>query len=244
MMSLAAAAAVTERIRLMPTILIAPLHANAALLAKQTATIDALSGGRFVLGVGLGAREDDYEASGLDFKGRGARLEQQLEEMKRIWAGEERGYAGAIGPPPVQEGGPPVLVGGGDKASFERVAKYGVGWLMAALPPDQFAANAPKVDAAWERAGREGKPRKASITYFALGPNAHAEAEKDLKHYYAWLGDEIAGMIAGGAATSEDAVRSVAAAFEDAGCDELVFIPASSDPEQADLLAGAVGLGG
>jgi alkanesulfonate monooxygenase SsuD/methylene tetrahydromethanopterin reductase-like flavin-dependent oxidoreductase (luciferase family) len=243
LISLAAAAAVTERIRLMPAILIAPLHANTALLAKQVATIDALSGGRLVLGVGLGARQDDYDASGLDFKTRGARLDEQLDEMKRIWAGEERGFAGAIGPPPAQPGGPPVLVGGGGNASFERVAKYGAGWLMAALPPDQFAANAPKVDEAWERAGREGRPRKASITYFALGANAQADAEHNLKHYYAWLGDEVAGMIAGGAATSEDAVRSVAQAFEDAGCDELVFVPASKNPEQADLLAEALGLG-
>jgi len=241
--SLAAAAAVTERIRLMPTILIAPYHANAALLAKQVASLDALSGGRLVLGVGLGAREDDYEASGVPYKGRGRRLEQQLEEMKRIWAGEERGYAGAIGPPPVQEGGPPIMIGGGGDASFERVARYGAGWLMAALPPDQFVASAPKVDEAWKRAGRPGKPRKASITYFALGPNAQAAAEKDLKHYYSWLGDEVASMIAGGAATTEDAVRTVAQAFEDAGCDELLFIPASAEPEQADLLAEAVGLG-
>jgi len=173
----------------------------------------------------------------------GRRLEQQLEEMKRIWAGEERGYAGAIEPPPVQEGGPPIMIGRGGEASFERVARYGAGWLMAALPPDQFVVSAPKVDEAWKRAGRPGKPRKASITYFALGPNAQAAAEKDLKHYYAWLGDEVASMIAGGAATTEDAVRSVAKAFEDAGCDELVFVPASDDPEQADLLAEAVGLG-
>jgi alkanesulfonate monooxygenase SsuD/methylene tetrahydromethanopterin reductase-like flavin-dependent oxidoreductase (luciferase family) len=135
------------------------------------------------------------------------------------------------------------MIGGGGDASFDRVARYGVGWLMAALPPEQFAESAPKVDAAWERAGRPGRPRKASITYFALGPNAQAEAERDLKHYYAWLGDQVASMIAGGAATTEDAVRSVAKAFEDAGCDEVVFVPASADPAQADLLAEAVGVG-
>src|SRR5918992_3395683 len=71
LIALAAAAAVTERIRLATDILLAPLHANAALLAKQAASIDRLSGGRLVLGVGLGSRDDDYEASGLPTGGRG-----------------------------------------------------------------------------------------------------------------------------------------------------------------------------
>ena len=96
LIALAAAAAVTERIRLTTSILIAPLHTNTALLAKQTASLDRLSGGRLVLAVGLGGRDDDYEASGLPTTGRGRRLEELLEELKRIWSGEERGYAGAI----------------------------------------------------------------------------------------------------------------------------------------------------
>jgi alkanesulfonate monooxygenase SsuD/methylene tetrahydromethanopterin reductase-like flavin-dependent oxidoreductase (luciferase family) len=72
LIALAAAAAVTERIRLTTSILIAPLHANSALLAKQTASLDRLSGGRLVLAVGLGGRDDDYEASGLPTTGRAA----------------------------------------------------------------------------------------------------------------------------------------------------------------------------
>src|SRR6266540_5050292 len=85
LIALAAAAAVTERIRLTTSILIAPLHANTALLAKQTASLDRLSGGRLVLAVGLGGRDDDYVASGLPTTGRGRRLEERLEELKRIW---------------------------------------------------------------------------------------------------------------------------------------------------------------
>jgi alkanesulfonate monooxygenase SsuD/methylene tetrahydromethanopterin reductase-like flavin-dependent oxidoreductase (luciferase family) len=112
LIALAAAAAVTERIRLTTSILIAPLHANSALLAKQAASLDRLSGGRLVLAVGLGGRDDDYEASGLPTTGRGRRLEELLEELKRIWSGEERGYAGAIGPTPAREGGPELIVGG------------------------------------------------------------------------------------------------------------------------------------
>src|SRR5579872_3103060 len=73
--ALAAAAAVTERARLTTAILIAPLRSNAALLAKQAATVDSLSGGRLVLGMAVGGREDDYAASGVDFHRRGRLLD-------------------------------------------------------------------------------------------------------------------------------------------------------------------------
>jgi len=80
LIALAAAAAVTERIRLATTILIAPYRANAALVAKQAATLDNLSGGRLVLGVAVGGREDDYEISGVDFHTRGKRFDAMLAE--------------------------------------------------------------------------------------------------------------------------------------------------------------------
>src|ERR687885_1645486 len=88
LIALAAAAAVTERIRLATDILIAPLRANAALLAKQAATIDHLSGGRLVLGLSPGAREDDYTVSGIDFHRRGRIFDRQLDELARLWRGD------------------------------------------------------------------------------------------------------------------------------------------------------------
>src|SRR4051794_33896619 len=88
LIALAAAAAVTERIRLVTDILIAPLRANTALLAKQTATIDHLSGGRLVLGLAPGGRPDDYELSGVDFHRRGRLFDRQLEDLARYWGGE------------------------------------------------------------------------------------------------------------------------------------------------------------
>jgi alkanesulfonate monooxygenase SsuD/methylene tetrahydromethanopterin reductase-like flavin-dependent oxidoreductase (luciferase family) len=241
--ALAAAAAVTDRIRLATAIMIAPLRPNATLLAKEAATLDNLSGGRLTLGVAVGLREDDYEVSGVPFKGRGKAFERQLDQMRKVWAGEVRGVE-PVGPPPARPGGPELIIGGSVDATFERVARYGDGWIMGAQPPEVFAETAPKVDAAWERAERDGRPRKLSLAYYSLGPDAEAHARQDLEHYYGWLGNEIASMIAAGAATSEDQVRSTVQAFEDVGCDELVMFPASADPEQADLLAGAVGLGG
>src|SRR3954468_5793547 len=98
LIALAAAAAVTERIRLTTAILIGPLRQNAVLLAKQLATIHHLSGGRLVVGVAPGGREDDYEVSGIEMRTRGRAFERQLDEMKRVWAGEEKGFAGPVGP--------------------------------------------------------------------------------------------------------------------------------------------------
>src|SRR6201997_2303579 len=98
LIALAAAAAVTSRIRLTTGVLLAPLYENHALFAKQAASLDRLSGGRLVLGLGLGGRDDDYDASALPTTGKGRRFDQQLTELKRIWSGERYGYAGAIGP--------------------------------------------------------------------------------------------------------------------------------------------------
>ena len=237
LIALAAAAAVTERIRLTPAVLITPYRSNAALLAKQVATIHHLSGGRFVLGVGLGGREDDYTASGLSLKGRGKVLDRQLAEMHEIWDGAPRGFAGPIGPP--VNGGPPILVGGGADAAYERAAKYADGWIMGGGPPEHFAAAVDKLTAAWERTGRDDTPRKAAITYFSLGPNATAQVEAATKHYYAWLG-EYADMIAAHVATTPEELQERVQGFEQAGCDELIVFPASKDTEQVDLLAEAV----
>jgi alkanesulfonate monooxygenase SsuD/methylene tetrahydromethanopterin reductase-like flavin-dependent oxidoreductase (luciferase family) len=240
--SLAAAAAVTDRIRLATQVLLGPWRLNAGLLAKQAATVQHLSGGRLVFGIGLGAREDDYTASGIATKGRGDRLTEMIEEMLRIWDGEERGTAGGIGPPLGDVGRPTLLVGGAVDASFRRAAKLGDGWTAGGIPPDQFSQAAEAVRAAWSEEGRDGSPRLQALAYYGLGPSGAADAEHDLKHYYGWLGEVTASAIAGSAATDEDSVRAYAKAFEDAGCDELCFFPTSTDPGQVDLLADAIGL--
>src|SRR5690349_15638259 len=119
LVALAAAAAVTERIRLMTDILLLPNRANAALVAKQALTIHKLSGGRFTLGAAVGGRPDDYAASGVPFEERGARFEPMLDQIKRAWAGEE-----GIGPRP--DGDPPeLLIGGSADVAFRRAARYG-----------------------------------------------------------------------------------------------------------------------
>ena len=239
LIALGAAAAVTGRIRLTTSVLLAPLYSNAALLAKQVASLDRLSGGRLVLGLGLGGRDDDFSASGLSMDGRGGRLEEQIAMMKRVWSGEKFGMAGGVGPEPARPGGPEIILGGQTEASFRRVARLADGWIMGGGTPDMFAQAATAVDQAWLEAGRPGRPRKLTLAYYALGPDARAQADRYLHGYYGWLGD-IANMIAAGAAVSGEMVRSHAKAFEASGCDEVIFVPTASRLDQVSLLASAV----
>jgi alkanesulfonate monooxygenase SsuD/methylene tetrahydromethanopterin reductase-like flavin-dependent oxidoreductase (luciferase family) len=241
LIALAAAAVVTERIRLATTILIAPYRANGALVAKQAASVDVIANGRLVFGVAVGGREDDYAASGVDFHHRGRIMDEMLDEWSRVWAGESFGTAGGIGPEP-PNGRPQLVVGGGADAVYERVAKHADGWILGGGTPDQLADGKAKTEAAWKAAGRDGAPRIMALAYYALGDSAQQDADRYLKHYYAWLGDEFAGMIAGSAAKDPATVQGYLQAFADAGCTELILFPCSPDPGQVDLLADAAGL--
>jgi alkanesulfonate monooxygenase SsuD/methylene tetrahydromethanopterin reductase-like flavin-dependent oxidoreductase (luciferase family) len=240
LVALAAAAAVTDRIKLLTSVLLMPLRLNTALFAKQAATVHHLSGGRLVLGMGIGGREDDFDVSGASLQTRGRVFDRQLDEMKRIWAGEEKGLAGPVGPNLDEP--PQLVIGGNVDASFERAAKYGAGWIMGGGTPDQFREGLAKLEVAWSEAGRQGTPRKMALSYYSLGSDAERNADAYLRDYYAFLGEDIAGMIAGSAAKDADTVRQYAAAFEQSGADELIFFPSSSDPEQVDLLVEAAGL--
>jgi alkanesulfonate monooxygenase SsuD/methylene tetrahydromethanopterin reductase-like flavin-dependent oxidoreductase (luciferase family) len=232
--ALAAAAAVTERIGLCTSVLLGPLRVNAVELAKQALSVHALSGGRFTLGIGLGGREDDYEASDIELAGRGRRLDAMLEKIEEVWSG------GRIGPS--IEGAPRLVVGGHADASFVRAARFAEGWVAAGSGPEQFAEGAGKAKAAWTEAGRDDKPRTMALAYFSLGNRAGEEASAYLGDYYAWLGKEVAEFIIAGAAKDVETVKQYIAAYEGAGCDELILFPSSADPDQVDFLADAVGL--
>ncbi len=234
LISLAAAAAVTERIRLVTDILLAPLRSNTALFAKQAATLDSLSGGRLVLGLAVGGREDDYEASGVDFSERGKIFDRQLEQLSKLWTGDSE-----VGPPTASGDRPAMLIGGESDAAFRRVARYADGWTQGGMGPDAFKETVAKVRETWEAEGRDGRPRTMALFYFALGDQAEEDARRGLGDYYAFLGD-YAEQIVEGAAKDKDTLKSYLSAFEAAGADEVICFPASSDPAQVELLADAV----
>jgi alkanesulfonate monooxygenase SsuD/methylene tetrahydromethanopterin reductase-like flavin-dependent oxidoreductase (luciferase family) len=230
LISLAAAAAVTERIRLVTDILIAPLRSNTALFAKQTATLDHLSEGRLVLGLAVGGRQDDFELSGVDFSRRGRIFDRQLEELDGLWGSDQVAPASRPG----------LLIGGASDAAFARAARYADGWTKGGGPPDAFADGRTKLLEAWAAAGREGTPRTMALFYFGLGPHAEEEARRDLIDYYgSFLGDAAERLVEA-AAKDEDTVRRYLAAFEAAGADEVICFPVSADPGQVELLAAVV----
>jgi alkanesulfonate monooxygenase SsuD/methylene tetrahydromethanopterin reductase-like flavin-dependent oxidoreductase (luciferase family) len=238
---LAAAAAVTERIGLTTAILIAPYRGNGALLAKQLATVDRIAEGRLQLGIAVGGRADDYEATGSPFHSRGRDFDAQLAQMRAVWAQEPRGFAGAIGPSPVRAGGPPMLFGGGADAAFRRMTEYGAGWIMGGGGPAAFAAGAQKARAAWREAGRDGQPRLAALAYVSLGDDADSRARSYLSDYYAFAGP-YAAQVADSALTSQEKVARALDDFSEAGCDELIMFPCYPDIAQVALTAKAAGL--
>jgi alkanesulfonate monooxygenase SsuD/methylene tetrahydromethanopterin reductase-like flavin-dependent oxidoreductase (luciferase family) len=238
LIALAAAAAVTERVRLMTAIAILPYRANAALVAKQAATIQVLSGGRFVLGAAVGGRDDDYRASAVAMEKRGRRFEAMLRDITEIWGGAERGDAGAIGPP-VEADPPQLILGGQVDAAFRRAAEFGDGWIAGGGPPDFYPASLEKLRAAFRDAGRKEEPRALALQYYALGDDPQGDIRRSIRDYYSFA-PEYVDVVAEGTAKSPEALRERVSRFEQAGCQELIWFPASSDPAQVDLLAEAV----
>ena len=215
--ALAAAAGVTERVGLATMIAIGPLR-NTALLVRQAASVDALSGGRFTLGLAVGARLDDYEAAGVEHRGRGARLSEQLAALRD---GHELR----------------LLVGGMTGPAFARMARYADGYAHNGGPPRAFARAAASALAAWSDLGRPGRPLLWGQGYFALGDEDAGAAY--LRDYYAFTGP-FAEKIAARNLTSPRAIRDFVRGYEEAGCDQLILFPAVADAEQLERLAEAL----
>src|SRR6266566_7225571 len=233
--TLAAVAAVTQRVKLATTIVIGPLR-NDALLAKAAATVDALSQGRLVLGLAIGARHEDYEVAGIDYRSRGKRLTEQLIALRSLWEDS------TIGPKTARQRGPDLLIGGLSDRGYARMARYADGYVHGGGPPRAFARGADKARAAWRDAGRPGKPQIWAQGYFALGDEATLEAGYHyMRNYYAFTGP-FAERIAAGLLTSPQSIAQFMRGYEEAGCDELVLFPAIPDIAQlerlADVLAG------
>lgn len=241
LIALAGAAAVTHRIRLMTSVLIAPAR-DAALLAKQAASLDVLSDGRFTLGLGVGRREDDYLAVAGDYQRRGRRFEAQLAEIKKIWAGEDlRDGVPPIGPQPVQQGGPELLIGAFAPAALARAGRWADGYLGGGADLEAAKTLYQSVEGAWKEAGRTQRPRLVATNPFALGAEAAQRGAAQARHYNQFLGAEMAERAADGVLSNPERIRDIIRAFEGLGVDEMLFLPQVHDPEQVDRLADIVG---
>jgi alkanesulfonate monooxygenase SsuD/methylene tetrahydromethanopterin reductase-like flavin-dependent oxidoreductase (luciferase family) len=227
LVALAVLAGATTRVRLQTEVLLAPLRPT-ALLAKQVATLDAMSGGRFVLGVGVGGRADDHGAAGTPLERRGAILDRQLVELRQIWRAAE------IGPVPAVA--PAILIGGFAPAALRRVARHADGFLCAA--PLAWAGRlVDQVNDDWAAAGRLGRPRLVCQLNVAAGrPATIDRARHAISAYYAFTGrDDWAAPL-----SDPGEIAETVAAYRDFGADELVLYCYADDPAQVEELA-AVG---
>ncbi|MCL4300267.1 MAG: LLM class F420-dependent oxidoreductase [Anaerolineae bacterium] len=140
-------AGMTERIYLGTSVLVLPMR-DAILAAKQIATLDDLSGGRIIIGVGVGWIEGEYNNLGADFHRRGRHLNEAMQVLKTLWQDDNPHFEGEFynfkdvlfGPKPAQGGGPPLWVGGASEAAIRRIATLGDGWNADDAPLDQLQA--------------------------------------------------------------------------------------------------------
>jgi alkanesulfonate monooxygenase SsuD/methylene tetrahydromethanopterin reductase-like flavin-dependent oxidoreductase (luciferase family) len=235
LIALAAVAGATERIGLMTSVLV-PAGRQAVLLAKQAATLSAVSNGRFRLGVGIGGREDDWRAIGAEPRRRGRVLEDLVATCRTVWAGEViDGFDQPIGPAPVNL---PLVLGGYSEPAWRRAGRLADALLMGPLPPD-YVGHAHRVATkAAEEAGRPA-PTLYAARYVALGVDIQAEADRTIAGYYAFTGPEGVARVAGNMLRTADAVRDTLAALEQVGVDEVCLWSATPSLDQVDRVADA-----
>lgn len=218
--------------------LLAPLR-DTALLAKQAATLDRMTAGRLVLGLGIGGRDDDHQVTGIDTRSRGRRLDEQMAFMRRLWSGDPYGDGvGPIGPRPARPGGPEVLFGGFKHAAIERVSRWGDGFLAAA-PLSRAGGLFDTARGFWKEYGRDGAPRIVAQANVALGPDGVIHDARTRMHaYYAFTG--MPDRMTAGLLTTPAAIRDTVIGFTDLGADEVMLYCYGLDPAKVARLADVV----
>ena len=237
---LSAAAMATERVELTPTLYVLPMH-SATRVAKEMATLDILSGGRVKkVCVGYGGREKDYQALGARFTGRYGRMDAQVEEMRRVWRGEEiiEG-GGSIGPQLDDTRGPMLLAGAMGPKSIARCAQWADGLYAWSGNGEQgeLENTFSMMDAAWDSAGRETAPYRMGGFWYTLTDNGQQKLYDYVYEYLAIAGPEIAKMMADSVHRSNaDAVLEAIDNAEAAGCEELFMVPATAEIAEIERL--------
>jgi alkanesulfonate monooxygenase SsuD/methylene tetrahydromethanopterin reductase-like flavin-dependent oxidoreductase (luciferase family) len=235
---LGAVAAWTDQVRLVTTVIVPQLH-DPVMLAKALATGDVLSGGRLTVGLGVGGRLEDYHAVGADPATQKMRdMAERVAVMKRVWAGEKiTDSMLPVGPPPVQPGGPPLLVGTLGPKTVRSAAAWADGLAGSTLDLDVAKQNElfDVARTAWAQAGKP-KPHLATSFWFAFGSaeQARAQVRRHLLRYMNWIPAEYVDAMAPmtGWAGNEDELATVLRGFAEIGADEVQLIPTSSDIEQ------------
>ncbi len=174
LLPLAYAAAKTERIKFGTGILILPQR-HPFYVAKEAATLDVLSNGRFILGIGIGWMEDEFEALGIPFRERAGRTDEAMQALRSLWKGEPEAFDGKfyrwgpveMNPKPVQPNGVPIVVGGHVEGAARRAARYGDGFFPALAKPADLV---PLLDVVKDECGKIGRdPAEIEVTALLMG---------------------------------------------------------------------------
>ncbi len=262
---LSALAGVTRTMKLGTMVLVLPLR-NPVYFAKEWATLDLLSGGRSILGVGVGWHEEEFALMGVPHKERGRRMEECLEIVLALWAGDHVSYEGryyrfrdlTIDPKPVQKPHPPIWIGGGTQPSekiyaqtvtnidpvLRRIARYADTWVPhSSSTPEMVKADWEKVQAFAREQGRD--PRTIGRVYsnfiWVLRPGEKPESA--VPHFKVYSGMDLeywrTYYLLGEAPALAEKISARIAAL-DGGVDTIVLNPLSWDPAQLELIAGEV----
>ncbi len=240
---LSAAAALTERVRIVPTLYVLPMH-NEVRVAKEIASLDLMADGRVDVVVGTGGRPFDYLAVGAEYAGRKQRLPQQVERMRSIWSGGLP-FEGSdpIGPQIARPNLPRVLGGFSGPKGIADSAQWADGLYAFSIPGDagEIRDKFAQFDRAWDAAGREGRPWKIGGFWYSLAD----DAEQTLRHYaYEYMriaGDEIAQAVADSMTQfTPERILETMRGMRDTGVDELFMVPGSADVREVERLADLV----
>jgi probable F420-dependent oxidoreductase len=248
LVQLAAYAAVTSRIRLGTSVILLPLH-HPVLLAKTVTSVDVVSGGRVVLGVGVGGENPaEFEATGIPVAERGRRADEAIPLLRALWSGEPVSHNGRfyavreakMAPKPVQLNGPPVWIAGRSPAALARTARCGDGWIGIFCSPIRYGAAVREVTRQCAEAGRD--PAGLTFAHYLwvrtgrTREQATDAARGYLEHSYArsFTAEQVPRFCAAGTA---DDVRGQVAEYAAAGCQYLIAKPACEPGELADQCA-------
>ncbi len=244
---LGACAAWTSRVRLTVTVVVPQLH-DPVMLGKALATADLLSRGRLTVGLGVGGRDEDYRAAGADLSERTmAGLADRVAALRQVWAGEAvRDAPRRVGPPPVQPGGPELLVGTLGPRTIRHAASWADGIAGMSLEADvaDVARTFELCRRAWADAGRP-EPRLTTSFWFALDDgdgSARAQVATHLRHYFTWLpSDLVEAMVpTAGFAGTDGELADLLGRLADLGTDEVHLIPTGRDAGQVGRVANVV----
>ena len=225
-----AAAALTERVRVLANVVVLPWH-PVAMAAKQLATIDVLSNGRLDVAVGVGGRPSDYAALGAPFAGRHQRLDDGVAELRRLWAGGPAADGEVVGPSVIQDGGPPLLASAMGPKSLARAARWadGISGFTLLGDADDAVSGFRAAEEAWKAAGRTTPPRHVTGSFVALGPDASTTLRNFAEAYLKVFSPELAaGLAAAMPLHDADALVTLLDALDVGGCDEFIVVPATS----------------